>query len=107
MRNVPTIGPWGGEPATAPEATGRRSTGRRRVRSMTTTGRCVARLEELGLTLYGPHPPHDPLDAVVVHGGTARTSGQLPRSTGRSRAWAGSATPSRWRRGRRRLRSAS
>ena len=41
--------------------------------------RTDARLQELGLTLYGPHPPHDPLDAVVVHGGIARTSGQLPR----------------------------
>jgi enamine deaminase RidA (YjgF/YER057c/UK114 family) len=29
--------------------------------------------------LPGPYPPHDPLDAVVVHGGRARTSGQLPR----------------------------
>jgi enamine deaminase RidA (YjgF/YER057c/UK114 family) len=38
-----------------------------------------ARLAELGLRLPGPHPPHDPLDAVVVHGGRARTSGQLPR----------------------------
>jgi enamine deaminase RidA (YjgF/YER057c/UK114 family) len=38
-----------------------------------------ARLEELGLRLPGPYPPHDPLDAVVVHGGRARTSGQLPR----------------------------
>jgi enamine deaminase RidA (YjgF/YER057c/UK114 family) len=37
------------------------------------------RLLELGLTLPGPHPPHEPLDAVVVHGGRARTSGQLPR----------------------------
>jgi enamine deaminase RidA (YjgF/YER057c/UK114 family) len=42
-----------------------------------------ARLAELGLTLYGPHPPHDPLDAVVVHDGIARTSGQLPRIDGR------------------------
>ena len=41
-----------------------------------------ARLAELGLTLYGPHPPHDPLDAVVVHDGVARTSGQLPRIAG-------------------------
>ena len=41
-----------------------------------------ARLAELGLTLPGPHPPHDPLDAVVIHGGTARTSGQLPRIDG-------------------------
>lgn len=40
------------------------------------------RLAELGLTLHGPHPPHDPLDAVVVHEGTARTSGQLPRIAG-------------------------
>ena len=37
------------------------------------------RLTELGLTLPGPYPPHDPLIAVVVHGGVARTSGQLPR----------------------------
>ncbi|MDQ1432360.1 MAG: hypothetical protein QOF40_2962 [Actinomycetota bacterium] len=37
------------------------------------------RLDELGLTLPGPYPPHEPLDAVVVHGGRARTSGQLPR----------------------------
>ena len=41
-----------------------------------------ARLSELGLVLHGPHPPHDPLDAVVVHGGVARTSGQLPRIAG-------------------------
>jgi enamine deaminase RidA (YjgF/YER057c/UK114 family) len=40
------------------------------------------RLAELGLTLHGPHPPHDPLDAVVVHDGVARTSGQLPRIDG-------------------------
>jgi enamine deaminase RidA (YjgF/YER057c/UK114 family) len=39
-----------------------------------------ARLEELGMTLPGPFPPHDPLDPVVVHGGTARTSGCLPRN---------------------------
>jgi enamine deaminase RidA (YjgF/YER057c/UK114 family) len=45
-------------------------------------GRIRARLAELGLTLHGPHPPHDPLDAVVVHGGVARTSGQLPRIDG-------------------------
>jgi len=37
------------------------------------------RLAALGIALPGPFPPHDPLDAVVVHGGTARTSGQLPR----------------------------
>jgi len=41
-----------------------------------------ARVPELGLTLYGPHPPHDPLDAVVVHNGVARTSWQLPRIDG-------------------------
>jgi enamine deaminase RidA (YjgF/YER057c/UK114 family) len=46
-------------------------------------GRIAARISELGLTLHGPHPPHDPLDAVVVHNGTARTSGQLPRIAGR------------------------
>ncbi len=45
-------------------------------------GRVRARLSELGLTLHGPHPPHDPLDAVVVHRGIARTSGQLPRIEG-------------------------
>jgi enamine deaminase RidA (YjgF/YER057c/UK114 family) len=37
------------------------------------------RLAALGLVLPGPYPPHDPLDAVVVHSGVARTSGQLPR----------------------------
>lgn len=37
------------------------------------------RLSQLGIQLPGPFPPHDPLDAVVVHGGTARTSGCLPR----------------------------
>ncbi len=37
------------------------------------------RLETLGIVLPGPYPPHEPLDAVVVHGGRARTSGQLPR----------------------------
>ena len=37
------------------------------------------RLTELGITLPGPYPPHDPLDAVVIHNGVARTSGQLPR----------------------------
>jgi enamine deaminase RidA (YjgF/YER057c/UK114 family) len=45
-------------------------------------GRIAARLDALGLTLYGPHPPHDPLDAVVVHDNVARTSGQLPRIDG-------------------------
>jgi enamine deaminase RidA (YjgF/YER057c/UK114 family) len=37
------------------------------------------RLAELGIALPGPFPPHEPLDAVVIHGGRARTSGQLPR----------------------------
>ena len=41
------------------------------------------RITELGYTLYGPHPPHHPLVPVVVHGGVARTSGQLPRIDGR------------------------
>jgi enamine deaminase RidA (YjgF/YER057c/UK114 family) len=45
-------------------------------------GRIAARLDALGLTLHGPHPPHDPLDAVVVHDNVARTSGQLPRIAG-------------------------
>jgi enamine deaminase RidA (YjgF/YER057c/UK114 family) len=49
---------------------------------VTPTGRIRDRLAELGLELYGPHPPHDPLDAVVVHRGIARTSGQLPRVNG-------------------------
>jgi enamine deaminase RidA (YjgF/YER057c/UK114 family) len=49
---------------------------------LTLSGRVRERLAELGLELYGPHPPHDPLDAVVVHGGIARTSGQLPRVNG-------------------------
>jgi enamine deaminase RidA (YjgF/YER057c/UK114 family) len=40
------------------------------------------RIAALGLTLHGPHPPHDPLDAVVVWDGIARTSGQLPRIDG-------------------------
>lgn len=39
----------------------------------------AARIAELGLVLPGPYPPHDPLDAVVIHQGVARTSGQLPR----------------------------
>ena len=46
---------------------------------MAATPSPTQRLAELGLTLPGPYPPHDPLDAVVVHGGIARTSGQLPR----------------------------
>jgi enamine deaminase RidA (YjgF/YER057c/UK114 family) len=47
------------------------------------TGRVRDRLAELGLDLHGPHLPHDPLDAVVLHGGVARTSGQLPRIDGK------------------------
>jgi enamine deaminase RidA (YjgF/YER057c/UK114 family) len=39
----------------------------------------TAQLAALGIVLPGPYPPHDPLDAVVIHGGRARTSGQLPR----------------------------
>jgi enamine deaminase RidA (YjgF/YER057c/UK114 family) len=46
-------------------------------------GKIAARVAALGLTLHGPHPPHDPLDAVVIHNGIARTSGQLPRIEGR------------------------
>ena len=38
------------------------------------------RLASLGLGLPGPYPPHNPLDAVVVHAGRVRTSGQLPRN---------------------------
>ena len=38
------------------------------------------RLTQLGIELPGPFPPHEPLDAVVVYGGTARTSGCLPRN---------------------------
>jgi enamine deaminase RidA (YjgF/YER057c/UK114 family) len=43
------------------------------------TDRIDTRLAELGLALPGPYPPHEPLEAVIVHGGRARTSGQLPR----------------------------
>ena len=39
----------------------------------------AARLAELNLVLPGPYLPHEPLDAVVVYDGVARTSGQLPR----------------------------
>lgn len=42
-----------------------------------------ARLAELGLTLYGPHPPHAPLLPVILHDGIAHISGQLPRIDGR------------------------
>ena len=41
-----------------------------------------SRLADNGWLLHGPHPPHHPLAAVVVHGGVARTSGQLPRIDG-------------------------
>jgi enamine deaminase RidA (YjgF/YER057c/UK114 family) len=37
-------------------------------------------LTEIGMILPGPFAPHDPLDGVVVHAGTARTSGCLPRA---------------------------
>jgi enamine deaminase RidA (YjgF/YER057c/UK114 family) len=40
-----------------------------------------ANLAALADAVPGPFLPHDPLDAVVVHGLTATTSGQLPRST--------------------------
>jgi len=42
-----------------------------------------ARIADLGLTLHGPHLPHDPLLPVIVHNGIACTSGQLPRVEGR------------------------
>jgi enamine deaminase RidA (YjgF/YER057c/UK114 family) len=45
--------------------------------------RIADRISDLGLTLHGPHPPHHPLAAVVVHDGIARTSGQLPRIDGK------------------------
>jgi enamine deaminase RidA (YjgF/YER057c/UK114 family) len=38
-----------------------------------------ARLAASGLALPGPFFPHDPLEGVIVHGGRARTSGQLGR----------------------------
>jgi enamine deaminase RidA (YjgF/YER057c/UK114 family) len=38
-----------------------------------------ARLAALAVDLPGPFWPHDPLDGLIVHGGRARTSGQLPR----------------------------
>src|SRR3984885_15408247 len=46
-------------------------------------GKITARLAELGLTLHGPHPPHDPLDAVCIHDGVAPTPGQPPRIDGK------------------------
>jgi len=73
------------EDAPAGMPAGGRSDGRSTAESgpVAGTGRVRERLAELGLVLHGPHPPHDPLDAVVVHGGVARTSGQLPRIDGR------------------------
>ena len=50
--------------------------------NMPTAGRIRDRIAALGLTLHGPHPPHDPLDTVVIHENVARTSGQLPRISG-------------------------
>ena len=44
------------------------------------TATAEERLAALGIDLPGPFPPHDPLLAVVVNGGVARTSGQLPRN---------------------------
>ena len=46
-------------------------------------GQIEDRIESMGLTLHGPHRPHDPLDAVVVWEGVARTSGTLPRIDGK------------------------
>src|SRR2546423_11819121 len=45
-------------------------------------GRVADRLAELDIPLPGPHPPHHPLAAVIIHDGCARTSGQLPRIAG-------------------------
>ena len=42
-----------------------------------------ARLDALGLKLHGPHPPHEPLLAVVAHNRVAYVSGELPRIDGR------------------------
>ena len=47
-------------------------------------GSVRARLAELGLTLHGPHPPHHPLDAVVVHGGDGPDLGPAPPDRRRS-----------------------
>jgi len=46
-------------------------------------GRRRARIAELGLALHGPHRPHEPLVPVIIHGGIAYVSGQLPRIDGR------------------------
>jgi hypothetical protein len=48
---------------------------------VTEEGTVAARLAELGLTLHGPHPPHDPLDAVVIFDRTARTRDSCRVST--------------------------
>ena len=47
------------------------------------TGKRRERIAELGLVLHGPHPPHEPLLPVIIHGGVAHVSGQLPRIQGR------------------------
>lgn len=47
------------------------------------------RLVDLGIRLPGPHPPHDPLDAVVVWDRVARTSGQLGRDHVGEIVWPG------------------
>jgi len=46
------------------------------------TGVIESKVEANGWRLHGPHPPHHPLAAVIVHDGVARTSGQLPRIDG-------------------------
>jgi enamine deaminase RidA (YjgF/YER057c/UK114 family) len=45
-------------------------------------GKRRQRIAELGLVLHGPHAPHAPLLPVVIHGGVAHVSGQLPRIKG-------------------------
>ena len=45
-------------------------------------GRRRTRLAELGLTLYGPHLPHEPLLPTIIHDGVVHVSGQLPRIEG-------------------------
>lgn len=42
-----------------------------------------ARLQELGLTLHGPHLPHEPLAGAIIHDGIVHVSGQLPRIDGK------------------------
>ena len=56
------------------------------VASVTVPGGVRARIDELGLVLHGPHPPHDPLDAVVVHGHTDARRGNCRASPGCSPA---------------------